>query len=119
MSVDVQINESLWKKLDSKKLSEAVRKSVQETTRELKDECVEYSPKVTGNLRRGFSYEVTGGEAVTRAKITNNTAPYWVFLEYGTRYIPEMGNIQRAVEVTEPGAKITARFKQYYKPGGK
>ncbi len=116
MSVDVQVSTSLWEKLDSKKLVDATRKSVQETTRELKDECVEYSPKVTGHLRRGFSYDVEGG-SVTRARITNAPAPYWVFLEYGTRYIPAMGNIQRAVEVTEPGAKIIARFNQYYKPG--
>ena len=117
MSVEVQVSQGLWEKLDSKKLAEATKKAVQETTRELKDECVEYSPKVTGHLRRGFSYDVSGGEAVTRAKITNAPAPYWFFLEYGTRYIPAMGKIQRAVEVTEPGAKIIARFNQYYKPG--
>ena len=117
MSVDVQVSHGLWSKLDSKKLLSAVQKSVQETTRELKDECVDYSPKVTGNLRRGFSYDVNNTGSGVDAKITNAPAPYWVFLEYGTRYIPAMGNIQRAVEVTEPGAKIIARFNQYYKPG--
>lgn len=119
MPVNVTVSDALYQKLDDKKLLKAIQKSVQDTTRELKDECVDYSPHVTGRLRDGFSYEVNNTATGVDSKITNGPAPYWVFLEYGTRYISPMGNIQRAVEVTEPGAKIIARFHQNYKPGGK
>ena len=118
MPVDVQVSESLYSKLDSKKLQTAIRKAVKDTTIQLEGECKDYSPVDTGNLKRSHSYEVNGGQAVTRAMVKNSTN-YWPYVEYGTRYAPAQGYIQRAVEVTEPGAKITARFTQYYKPGGK
>lgn len=117
MSVDVQVSTGLYKKLDAKKLMNAAEKSVRETTIELEGECKDYSPVDTGNLRRSFSYDVSGGGSVTRAQVKNSTN-YWVFQEYGTRYIPAQGFIQRAVEVTEPAAKITSRFSRYYKPDG-
>lgn len=115
MSVDVQVSTTLYKKLDEKKLKNAAEKSVRETTIELEGECKDYAPVDTGNLRRSFSYEVSGGGSVTRAQVKNSTN-YWVFQEYGTRYIPAQGFIQRAVEVTEPADKIIARFSKYYKP---
>lgn len=118
MPVEVTVSEGLYEKLDAKKLTAAVEKSVRETTIELEGECKDYSPVDTGNLRRSFSYDVSGGGSVTRAQVRNSTN-YWVFQEYGTRYIPAQGFIQRAVEVTEPGAKIVARFQKYYKPGAK
>jgi HK97 gp10 family phage protein len=118
MPVDVTVSDGLYQKLDEKKLANALKKAVTETTIELNNECIEYAPVDTGNLKRSHSYEVNGGQAVTRAMVKNSTN-YWPYVEYGTRYAPAQGYIQRAVEVTEPGAKITARFGQYYKPGGK
>ena len=118
MPVNVTVSEALYKKLDDKQLTTALKKAVTETTIELNNECIDYAPVDTGNLKRSHSYDVSGGAAVTRAQVKNSTN-YWHFVEYGTRYAPAQGYIQRAVEVTEPGAKITARFQQYYKPGGK
>lgn len=115
MSVDVQVSTALYKKLDEKKLKNAAEKSVRETTIELEGECKDYAPVDTGKLRSSFSYEVNSGGSVTRAQVKNSTN-YWVFQEYGTRYIPAQGFIQRAVEVTEPADKIIARFSKYYKP---
>lgn len=118
MPVDVTVSEALYKKLDDKQLTSALKKAVTETTIELNNECIDNSPVKTGYLKRGHSYEVSGGAAVTRAQVKNR-ANYWHFVEYGTRYMAPRGYIQQAVNSTKPGEKITTRFQQYYKPGGK
>lgn len=115
MSVEVQVSEGLYKKLDAKKLSKALERTVRESTIQLESECVDYSPYDTGKLHDSWSYDVNGGQRVVRAQIKNSTN-YWHYVEYGTRYQPAQGYVQRAVEVNQPAEKILARFKQYYKP---
>lgn len=117
MPVDVQVSDMLYSKLDEGKLTKAVKKAVTETTAKLERECVDYAPIDTGNLKRSFSHEVSGGNAVTRAQVKNSTN-YWMYPEYGTRYQPVQGYIQRAVEVARPAEDVVARFQQYYKPDG-
>lgn len=115
MSVEVTVSEGLYKKLDDKKLAKAIQKAVTEQTQQLEGECVDYSPHDTGHLQQSWSYDVNGGQRVTRAQIKNSTN-YWHYVEYGTRYQPAQGYVQRAVEVNQPAEKIIARFNQYYKP---
>lgn len=118
MSVQVDVSEECYKKLDSQRLFQALDKAVKDTVIELEGECKDYAPYVTGKLHDSFSYDYSSGEGTIQAQI-NNTSGYWMYLEYGTRYIPPYGFIQRAIEVTEPGAKIVARFQQNYGKGGK
>ena len=117
MPVNVTVSDALYNKLDEGKLTRALKKAVTETTVKLEVECKDYAPIDTGNLKRSFSHEVTGGKAVTRAKVKNSTN-YWMYPEYGTRYQPAQGYIQRAVEVARPSEDLIARFQQYYKPDG-
>lgn len=118
MPVDVQVSESLYSKLDSKKLQTAIRKAVKDTTMQLEGECKDYSPVDTGNLKRSHSYDVKEEGTVTRAQVKNSTN-YWPYVEYGTSRMPPGGYIQRAVEVVDPADAIQRLFGQYYQPGGK
>ena len=115
MPVDVQVSAELYDKLDTKKLIEAARKAVKETTIDLEGECKDYAPVDTGNLRRSHSYDVDAGESVTRARV-KNSANYWPYVEFGTSRQPPYGYIQRAVEVTDPNERILSKFGKYYKP---
>lgn len=117
MPVNVEISDTLYRKLDSKNLLSAMRQAVTETTIKLEGECKDYSPVDTGNLRRSHSYWVDGGSEQIRALVKNSTN-YWPYVEYGTRYAPAQGYIQRAIEVTEPESDVIKRFKSYYKPEG-
>lgn len=118
MSVEVTVNEALYEKLDAKKLSSAMKKALTEQTIQLEGECVDYSPHDTGYLQQSWSYSVDGGQRVAKAQIKNG-AKYWQYVEFGTRYQPAQGYVQRAIEVNQPAEKFIARFQQYYKPGGK
>lgn len=116
MPVTVEISDTLYRKLDSKNLLSAMRKAVTETTIKLEGECKDYAPWDTGYLMKQHSYYVDGGSEKIRAMVKNG-ANYWMYVEYGTRYAPAQGYIQRAIEVTEPESDVIKRFKTYYKPG--
>ena len=117
MSVDVQISQSLYNKLDYKKISNALQKAVEQTVQRLDDECKDYSPVDTGHLRRSFSHDISSSDTAVKGRVKNSTN-YWIYQEFGTRYIPAQGFIQRAVEVTEPGKLVIEEFQSRYKPNG-
>ena len=124
MSVEVIVSEQTYKKLEEKPLLEAVKKAVTDTCLDLEGELKDYSPYETGHLQRHHSYQVqdNGKKITARMKNTARNKQgdlYWPYLEYGTKYIPPYGYIQRAIEVAEPAEQLGIRFHKAYKPGGK
>ena len=118
MTVNVTYNQSFYDKLDPKKLKEAAKEATTETMQLLEREVKDYSPVRTGALRRSHSYDIQDYGYIIKSQLKAGM-PYWIYLEYGTRYIPAYGYVARAIEVTDPAQKIVDKFLVHYHIGGK
>ena len=79
MSLDIQINESLSKKLSPDSYFQVITNTVSDTTLEAERQCkIEAPVGATGNLMRGHTSQINGLEG----KVTN-PVPYWPYVVYG------------------------------------
>ena len=83
-SVDIQFNDSYFKKLGftgKKGFEEALDMAVTHAISDAENICRREAPIDTGNLRRSIHKRKRGK---CQAELTARGAPYWVYLQYGT-----------------------------------
>ena len=117
LKFDMKINSSLHKKLDEYRVRKAMIQALTETGIELNNTLSkDPTPKKTGNLRRSNSYEVTPGNTPTLK--VKNSAPYWVYVNFGTSRMKKGGKhfLEQAVAKVQPEQKVVSTFKKLYKP---
>ena len=74
-----------------KKVEDAVRKSLKDTTAAIANDAIKGSPVLTGNNRRSIQYEVGPGAAIAKEDLTAaiySTSGYGGYIETGTVNMP-------------------------------
>ena len=110
----MNINGSLYKKLDQARITHALTKALRDTMREVSEESAKKAPKKTGNLRRSHSYDVIGNGKIITGRV-KNSANYWIYVNFGTSRIKPKHFVENAINKVQPSKRVKENFKKYYK----
>lgn len=91
MPLEIKFNDSYTNKTDPDSYLKAMSDTVQEVCEETMKECQVECPVRTGNLRDSHFVEGEHLEATLR-----NSAEYWIYVVYGTRWMSANNYPQRA-----------------------
>lgn len=111
----VKFSASFDKKLDSKRLLDAVEHSAREMTYDLYDECQDKSPYDTGFLQGSHNWGGSGSQTNINAYVSVS-AHYWSYLEFGTSKMDARHWIYNAMKTIDPMKKFTSYFSFFYRP---
>ena len=115
MAASMVINETLYIKTDSRRLTEAVQKSVLEVLEDLMDEITAEVPVDTGHLQKHHFAESKMTNNGIQAKIKVGEAEYWKDVQYGNRYRGADPYLTRALANAPPIPKTNYYLRQYLK----
>ena len=106
MGVEITINDSYTRKVDTSIYQKAMSETVEETATRAMEECQFECPVRTGNLRDSHEVEIND----MSASITNS-AEYWVYVVYGTSRQAPNNYPMRALNTISSQQIISTIFK--------
>ena len=105
-SVDIQFNDSYYKKLGLDKkhgFDDALDNAVDHAIHDAENICRREAPIDTGNLRRSIHKRKPGK---ARGELQARGAPYWVYLQYGTSKMDANPFVTRTARRVKPKLQL-------------
>lgn len=102
VSIDIKFNKSYFKKLGLDKKSgydDALDVAVDHTIHDAENICRREAPIDTGNLRRSIHRNKPGK---CQGELRARGAPYWVYVQYGTRKMSANPFVTRTARRVKP-----------------
>lgn len=112
-TVEIEYKPSYHKKVNSKLAVIALEKAMNEVLSELYDVLTEQVKVKTGYLRDSHSHEakVESDKVIGYVK---NSAPYWIYVQFGTYKMRADPWITRSITLVQPHAFLGKKFQYFY-----